>query len=147
MSVTLRRLVEMSELSLRVQVGDEAGDAARRRLDTPIDWVHSSNLTDPARFLSPRQLLLTDGAQFSVTERERLVPYVQRLADGDLVGLGFGTGLSWPTVPRELAEVCSDAELPLIEVPYQVPFLAIIRTVADLLDRERQDRIRWELDA
>lgn len=146
MSVSLRRLIGMKELDLTVIVGDESGEETTRRLDAPIDWVYASSLVDPMRFLPPSQLLLTDGAQFQARDFD-FDAYVSRLCDGELIGLGLGTGLTWRECPPELAHACADHRLPLVEIPYHVPFIKVIRSVDDLQEQERQQHVRWGLDA
>ncbi|MCD7100934.1 helix-turn-helix domain-containing protein [Pseudoclavibacter sp. 13-3] len=146
MSVTIRRLLGIGELSLRTIVGDEAGAETSELLDAALDWVYSSNLVDPMRFLPAGQMLLTDGAQFGVA-RFDYDAYVARLRDGGLVGVGLGTGLTWTEPPEGLVDACRRHGLPLVEVPYHVPFLAVIRKADDLLDSEHQQHIQWGLDA
>ncbi|KAB1661260.1 PucR family transcriptional regulator [Pseudoclavibacter sp. CFCC 13796] len=146
MPVTIRRLLGISELALRPVVGDETGAETVELLDAPLEWVYSSNLVDPMRFLPAGQMLLTDGAQFGV-EGFDYDQYVARLRDGGLVGMGLGTGLTWAEPPEGLVDACRRRGLPLVEVPYHVPFLAVIRKADDLLDNEHQQHIQWGLDA
>ncbi|HZL04982.1 MAG TPA: PucR family transcriptional regulator ligand-binding domain-containing protein, partial [Coriobacteriia bacterium] len=97
--------------------------AGERGLDLPVRWVHISELVDPTPWLSGGELLLTTGLQLSAPEGQRA--FAERLADHQLAGIGFGTGFSHAEVPTALREVAEERGLPLFEVPYEVPFIAI----------------------
>ncbi|MBO1901088.1 PucR family transcriptional regulator [Leucobacter weissii] len=100
----------------------------------PVQWVHSSDLLDPAPFLTPRTVLLTTGAQFGDDDPEVLEAYVQRLIHAGATALGVGAGLRWERIPPALIELCDRLHLPLFRVPYDTPFLAVVRTAARLID-------------
>ena len=92
--------------------------------DREIRWVHISELEDPTRWLSGGELLLTTGIQLTTAAKQRR--FVELLDDNGLAGLGFGIGFSaqarcrrrWSTRPPSRG-------LPLFEVPYEMPFIAI----------------------
>ncbi|GLY46404.1 PucR family transcriptional regulator [Lentzea sp. NBRC 102530] len=99
-----------------------AGDVSR-----PVGWVHGTELADPTPFLEGGELLLTTGLN-------ALTPgYVERLVHADVVGLGFGTGLGHDVVPPELVRQAERAGLGLVEVPREVPFIAISKAVSKAL--------------
>lgn len=101
----------------------------------PVQWVHSSDLTDPGPFLTPRTVLLTTGAQFGEAPApETIDAYVQGLVQAGATALGVGVGLQWERIPPPLIEACDRHRLPLFRVPYDTPFLAVVRTGARLLD-------------
>ncbi|MBW4721220.1 PucR family transcriptional regulator [Saccharothrix obliqua] len=94
-------------------------------LDRPVAWVHSTELADPTPFLEGGELLLTTGIALGPHRA-----YVRRLVDAGAVGLGFGTGLSHARVPAELVAAARAEGLPLVEVPREVPFIAITKAVS-----------------
>ncbi|MEV0681465.1 PucR family transcriptional regulator [Actinosynnema sp. NPDC050436] len=94
-------------------------------LDRPVAWVHSTELADPTPFLEGGELLLTTGIALGPHRA-----YVRRLVDAGAVGLGFGTGLSHAAVPADLVDAARAAGLPLVEVPREVPFIAITKAVS-----------------
>jgi len=144
---TLRRLLYRPELSLRLLTpqAELPGDA----LDAPIEWAHSSDLLDPTPFLSPGQMLLTTGTQFDPerTVETDYADYVGRLKEHGLAGLGFGTEVIRDGTPPALRAACLREGLPLVEVPYRVPFIAVARTIGDMVAEERYARSTWALRA
>lgn len=99
-----------------------AGDASK-----PIGWVHGTELADPTPFLEGGELLLTTGLGPLTGD------YVERLVRAGVVGLGFGTGLGHDVVPPALVEAAATAGLGLVEVPRDVPFIAISKAVSKAL--------------
>ena len=127
MPLTIRNLLSSPELEL-TQLADGASDR-------PITWVHVSELADPTPFLSGGELLLTTGLASAANGADAVSAeqYVARLIDAAVVGLGFGTGLSFGTVPAELVAAARRRGLALIEVPHGTPFIAISRAVSRAL--------------
>jgi len=114
--LTVRELTE--ELGLELAAGAEAADR-------PIRWVHISELEDPTRWLTGGELLLTTGIGLSTQARQRR--YVARLADHGLAGLGLGTGFEHKRLPKAIVAEASAQGLPLFEVPYEMPFIALTK--------------------
>lgn len=135
---TLRGLLRDQELGLRLISG--AADA----LDRPLRWVHSTDLADPTPFLADDLALLTTGSQLDGAVAASA--YVEQLAARGVVGLGFGTGVRHPEVPVELIAACTVAELPLFEVPYRTPFIAVARAHAEAIAAQAYARRSWALD-
>jgi purine catabolism regulator len=131
--LTLATLTRQRPFALRVLV--EAG------LNTPVEWVHVSELTDPTPFLRSGTLLLTTGLQLGLPE-----VYVARLRESGAVGLGFGVGLSHTSVPDSLIEACVAAGMPLLEVPLATRFADIVKFVADDLARTAVRAARSTVD-
>ena len=73
--------------------------------------------------------------------------YVRRLAARGVVGLGFGTEVVRDGIPPVLAEACRDARMPLFEVPYRTPFIAVARAGAEAIAAESYARRSWALAA
>lgn len=140
MPITLQALLAEPEFHLRPLACCDDPELSSR----PIAWVYNSELADPAPWLGPGQLLLTDGLAFLDDPSSTMVErYVDSLVAREVVGLGFATGIAHDTVPPRLVEGCARAGLPLFEVAEKVPFLAIIRHVADASAAEQQERLVW----
>ncbi len=139
---TLRALLRRRDLGLRLVSADELlPDAA---LDRPLRWVHSSDLADPTPFLAEDLALLTTGTQFD--RDSDIEVYVDRLADRGVLGLGFGTEVHRPGVPDELIEACARRGMPLFEVPYRTPFIAVARAHSEAIAAQAYARRSWALD-
>ncbi|MQA74049.1 MAG: hypothetical protein GEU88_06875 [Solirubrobacterales bacterium] len=116
----------------------------------PVRWVHISEHEDPTPWLSGGELLLTTGYNLGTPAKQRR--YVGLLAGEGLAGLGFGTGFDHKRIPKAIADAAREHELPLFEVPYEVPFTAITERAAahvvnehfDVLERGAQVHERLE---
>lgn len=140
---TLRALLQRADLGLRL-VSDETA-LEEHALDTPLRWVHNSDLVDPTAFLVDGLLLLTTGTQF--TDDDAIVGYVGRLAARGVHGLGFGTEVVRDGMPEALVAACAAARMPLLEVPYRTPFIAVARANAEAIAAQSYARRTWALDA
>jgi len=142
---TLRTLLRRRELALRLAVDED--DLPEGVLDTWLRGVHSSDLADPTPFLSEGLALLTTGTQFldeAVADYEQ---YVARLRVRGVAALGFGTEVVREGVPDGLVDACRAAGIPLFEVPYRTPFIAVARANAQALAAQEYARRSWALDA
>jgi purine catabolism regulator len=132
MPVSVATLVRQPSLGLTVVAG-------RDGLDRHISWVHASELVDPTPYLERGALLLSVGMWLGAgpaagrADGEQVRAYVERLVKAGVVGLGFGVGLAHDAVPPPLVEAAAAHGLPLIEVPERTPFIALSRTVWEVL--------------
>ena len=93
-------------------------------------------------------MLLTTGTQFEAdADPGFAADYVRRLRETGIAALGFGTEVIRAGTPDALVDACARQGLPLFEVPYRVPFIAIARLVADLLAEDAYARQAWALAA
>jgi PucR family transcriptional regulator, purine catabolism regulatory protein len=124
MELTVESLID--ELGLELLCGQESAHAHVR-------WVHSTELPDPTPWLKGGELLLSTGIQLNGPKSQREL--IDRLADHEIAGLGFGTGFAYKRVPAALVTQARKRGFPLFEVPYELPFIAITeRAFARLLD-------------
>jgi len=91
--------------------------------DNAIRWVHISELEDPTPFLSGGELLLTTGINLKAPARQR--KFVRLLAGKEAAGLGLAVGLDHAELPPALVEEAEARGLPLFELPFELPFIAI----------------------
>lgn len=142
MAVTLTALLDAPALELKPLVRVASAHAG-------IDWVSSSDLADPTPFLGSGQMVLTTGSQFQDADDDQVAhdDYVRRLLGAGVRALGFGTDVVRTGTPAALVEACERQGLPLVEVPYRVPFIAVIRFVADAVAREAHAREAWAFTA
>ncbi len=128
----------LKDLDVRVLAGE-------RGLDLPVRWVHISELTDPTPWLSGGELLLTTGMQLDGAECQR--EFISRLSDHHLAGLGFGTGFRHQQVPGPLLELAAARDFPVLEIPYEVPFIAVTEAAFTRLVNEQYAVLRRALSA
>lgn len=119
--------------------------AGEQAVDAPVRWVHITELEDPTPWLSGGELLLTTGMLLETAEQQE--EFVRRLADHGLAGLGFGIGFGHEQVPEPLVAAARERGLPLYEIPYAVPFIAITETAFSRLVNEQYAVLRRAIAA
>lgn len=147
MAITVRGLLTATNLGLTPLT-----DVTIEAWDEQLQWVHGSDLSDPTPFLTADTVLLTTGTQFDrgtgiEVDASEYDDYVTRLVAGGIRGLGFGTEVSQEGTPEGLIAACASHGLPLFEVPYRTPFIAIVRHAADQISRAQYARDAWSLGA
>ena len=126
--LSVRDLVD--EIGLQLLSGEDAAEA-------PVRWVHISELPDPTPWLSGGEMILTTGLQLTTPKRQR--EFARLVADHHLSAVGFGTGISHDRVPGPLLEEARAAGLPVFEVPYELPFIAITEKAFGRLVNEQYE--------
>jgi PucR family transcriptional regulator, purine catabolism regulatory protein len=138
MTIRLGTLLADPSLGLRLLTGPA---------EVELGWTHSSDLADPTPFLEVGNLLLTTGTQFAADAPDSSYSdYVARLVDVGVAALGFGTEVV-RTTPDPLVASCQRLGLPLLEVPYRTPFIALARRIADARAAQDHARDLWALEA
>ncbi|KQQ90659.1 PucR family transcriptional regulator [Arthrobacter sp. Leaf137] len=133
MAISLAALLGVNSLKL-----SKAG-VAETTWHQDINWVAVTELEDPQRFLNGGELILTTGLRLkSAPEQRRFVRQVQRAG---AVGIGFGVGLSHDAVPPALLAEANRWGLPVVEVPYETPFIAITKLVADAQSADHYSKL------
>jgi DNA-binding PucR family transcriptional regulator len=131
MELTVESLI--GELGLRLISGEE-------HAHKHVRWIHSTELLDPTPWLKGGELLLTTGMALEGPKPQREL--IERLADHDIAGLGFGTGFAHKRVPAALVTAARKREFPLFEVPYELPFIAITERAFAHLVNERYEMLQ-----
>ncbi len=125
MAVTLAELIATPGLSLRL-IGSSPAEST-----APILWVAVTELEDPTPFLSGGEVLLTTGLRQKTPAAQR--NFVRRAHEAQSLAIGFGIGLSHDQVPPALLAEADKLGIPVFEVAYATPFMAIGKLVADAL--------------
>src|SRR5689334_8496244 len=132
MQMTVRELVDDSDLRLRVVVDGP--------LDVPVQWVHTTELADPSRYLQGGEVILTTGVwrAAGVTSERFVAP----LAGSRVAALGYGLPEPDAVVPDDLIAACRARGLPLFAVPFEMPFIAVSRAFVDRFVGQRERALR-----
>jgi PucR family transcriptional regulator, purine catabolism regulatory protein len=109
-----------------------AGAPAAHR---PLRWVAITEHEDPTPWLSGDEVVLTTGYQLGTAAKQRR--FVELLASKGAAGLGFGTGFDHKQLPKALVDAAEANDLPLFDVPYEMPFIAISERAATRLVNEQ----------
>lgn len=132
MAITLSALLAAPALKLQ-------GVGVSPATDVPVQWVAVTELEDPQPFLSGGEVVLTTGLrQKSATSQRN---FVRRVHASGALAVGFGTGLSHEKVPSAFLDQADELGLPVFRVPYETPFIAIGKIVADSLSAEHYARL------
>jgi purine catabolism regulator len=121
-------------------LADECGlqlAAGGEEADRELRWVHISELEDPAKWLSGGELLLTTGIQLTTAAKQRR--FVEQVAAHGVAGVGVGVGFSFKRLPKAMVDEANRRSLPLFEVPYEMPFIAITEYAFAKLVNEQYD--------
>lgn len=108
-------------------------------LGRPVRWVHVVDLPDPAAWVQPGMLLLTTGYAWPRAEEE-LRALTRALAERQIAGVGLAVPQFFEHFPAAMRQEAERAGLPLIEIPWEVPFAQIAEELLQALvvDQYRQ---------
>ncbi|HUZ36581.1 MAG TPA: PucR family transcriptional regulator ligand-binding domain-containing protein [Streptosporangiaceae bacterium] len=134
MSITVRELLQLPHLQVTLIAGADG-------LDREISWVHTSDLPNPWEWHGTGELLLTNGTGMPPEELAQ-INFVEKLCEAGASGLALGLGMSGPPLTVGATRKADELGLPLLGVPFSVPFTAVVRAVADANDREESRQLR-----
>lgn len=109
-----------------------------------VAWAHVSELTDPTPWLLGSELLMTTGMAIPV-DADGQVAYVERLADNGVAGLAVSAHLHVPPLSPAFFAAVERRSLPVLEVPLQVPFIAIAQAVAAAVEGDMSEGLSAQL--
>lgn len=133
MPIYLSDLLTAPGLDLRLHGSAPAASA-------PLQWVAVTELEDPFPFLGGGEVVLTTGLRQRTGAAQR--SFVDSVHRAGAVAIGFGTGLSHAKVPAALIECADSLGLPVFEVPYKTPFVALGKMVADALSADHVTQLQ-----
>jgi len=133
MSITVRELLKLPHLQAVLIAGGEG-------LDREVSWVHTSDLPNPWEWHGAGELLLSNGTGMAARKPAQ-INFVERLAETGASGLALGLGMSGPRLTEGAIARAEQLGLPLLAVPFSVPFTAVVRAVADANHREESRQL------
>lgn len=134
MAMSVVELLAEPQLGLELVAGTEG-------LKAEITWSHTSDLPNPWEWVSPGVLLMTNGLSIPADAASQ-VELAQSLAKAGAVALAVGEKMHAPDFSPEFLATCNALPLPLILVPYPLPFMAISRSIAEASLIEESRRIK-----
>ncbi|TAN31738.1 PucR family transcriptional regulator [bacterium] len=97
---------------------------AGNRLDGDVRWIHVVEIPDPAPWLGTGQVLLTTGYAWP-READQQRSLVRSLVDRGVVAVGLAVPKYFEHFPPAVIREAERAGLPLLEIPWEIPFAKI----------------------
>ncbi|HLI44652.1 MAG TPA: PucR family transcriptional regulator [Acidimicrobiales bacterium] len=133
MPITVGQLIEIEHLGLSVEAGASG-------LNREIIWAHVCELGDPRPWLEGGELIMTTGLAVPRPASAQIA-YVDRLCEAGAAALGVAEGMSAPPLTSAMRRHADGAELPVLRVSYEVPFIAISQVVLAANHRSLEQRM------
>lgn len=117
-SLTVRDVLRLRVFDGSRVVAGEAG------LDRPVLWSHVVDMPEPAPWVPEGYFLLTTGYSWpkdAAAQRE----LIEALAVRGVAGVGLAVGRYVPEFSSDEREAADRAFLPLVEIPFDIPFARI----------------------
>ncbi|MFE4197967.1 PucR family transcriptional regulator [Paenarthrobacter sp. NPDC056912] len=134
MAITVAELVAEPQLGLTLLAG--AGGR-----DNRITWAHTSDLPRLWEWVTGGELMMTNGLSIPADAAGQ-VALAEALMDSGASALAIGEKMHAPPLTAEFLAACERLPLPLINIPYPLPFIAIARSVAEASLVEESRRLR-----
>ncbi|NVN00760.1 PucR family transcriptional regulator, partial [Arthrobacter sp. SDTb3-6] len=134
MAVSVAELLAEPQLGLTLLAGS-AGLANR------ITWAHTSDLPRLWEWVTGGELMMTNGLSLP-TDAAGQVELAHALVRAGASALAVGEKMHAPALLPEFLAACDSLPLPVINVPYPLPFIAIARSVAEASLLEESRRLR-----
>jgi purine catabolism regulator len=98
--------------------------AGQHGLGREIRWVHIVDMPDILPWVRAGQLLLTTGYAWPRDDAEQRA-LVRALAERELAAIGLAVPRFFDRFPRALCDEADRLDLPLLEIPWEIPFAQI----------------------
>ncbi|MFE9399219.1 PucR family transcriptional regulator [Streptomyces flavidovirens] len=136
-ALRVRDLVGSPALQLRVLAGETG-------LGRPVAWAHVSELEDPTPWLLGAELIMTTGIAIPRSGvRQRA--YVERLHSAGVAALVLSAHLHVPPLRQAFLAAAEERGMPVLELPLQVPFIAVAQEVAAAAQADARERLNAQL--
>jgi hypothetical protein len=114
--------------------------AGSQGLDHAVSWVHVVGVPDAARWLNGGELILTTYINLP-QDVDGQRDYMQALADKGVAAMALAVGSRIDHAPPHLIEVADRNDFPLIEIPYDLRFIDVARTVNEHIAQENMAKV------
>jgi purine catabolism regulatory family protein/PucR-like helix-turn-helix protein len=130
-------LARSPALQLKLVAG--AGGLPRR-----VSWAHVSELEDPTPWLLGAEAIMTTGIAVPRAPR-RQQAYLERLDDAGVAALLLSEKLHVPPLHPGFLRAAEERDLPVLEVPLTVPFIAVAQEVAAAVQADMRQGVSAQL--
>lgn len=134
MAITVAELLAEPQLGLTLLAG--AGGEGNR-----ITWAHTSDLPRLWEWVTGGELMMTNGLSIPADAKGQ-VEFAEELVKAGASALAIGEKMHAPELLPEFLLACDRLPLPVINVPYPLPFIEIARSVAEASLLEESRRLR-----
>lgn len=134
MAMTVAELLAEPQLGLALTAG-AAG------VDNRITWAHTSDLPRLWEWVTGGELMMTNGLSIPADPVGQ-VDLAENLVSAGASALAIGEKMHAPELTAEFLAACETLPLPVISVPFPLPFVAISRAVAESSLFEESRRLR-----
>ena len=132
----LRELLAHPDLRLCLLHGDDAA------LERPLRWVYTTDLLDPARYISGGELVVTGLVwRRDPADSEK---FVAAVAGAGAAALAAGAAV-FSGIPDDVVEACRRHDLVLVAVPEEVSFATVTEVVIGSVTATRGERLALTL--
>lgn len=114
--------------------------AGRDFLSNEVTWVHMVDHPDIIDWVKPGQLLLSTGYNWP-RDAERAQTLVRALREKGLAGVVLAVPKFLEHFPEASVQAAEEAGLPLLELPWEVPFSAITEDIHSRIIRHQSEII------
>lgn len=134
MAIAVAELLAEPQLGLTLLAGSEG-------LSNRIIWAHTSDLPRLWEWVTGGELMMTNGLSIP-EDAAGQVGLAEALFKAGASALAIGEKMHAPELLKEFFDACDRLPLPVINVPYPLPFIAIARSVAESSLLEESRRLR-----
>ncbi|WP_427018869.1 PucR family transcriptional regulator [Pseudarthrobacter sp. P1] len=134
MAITVAELLAEPQLGLTLMAGSNG-------LENRISWAHTSDLPRLWEWVTGGEIMMTNGLSIP-PDAAGQVELAKSLVKAGASALAIGEKMHAPELQPGFLAACDSLALPLINVPYPLPFIAIARTVAEASLLEESRRLR-----
>lgn len=120
----------------------QAGDpevASSAGLDSPVRWVHVSEVADLSNFLQGGELVLTTGAALGASPDS----YLTGLARAGAAGVVVELGSALPQAPADAGAIARRLGLPLVLLHKEIRFIDVTETVHRAIVAAQYDEVAF----
>ena len=116
--------MNLSEARLSTILGKARVVAGEKGLSREISWAHIVDMPDVLSWVGPGQFLLTTGYAWPRDESgQRML--IRALAEQNLAGIGLAVPRFFDRFPAAFCDEANRLNLPLLEIPWEIPFSLI----------------------